>query len=246
MRVPRLYIDASLRQGVELALPDAAARHLQVLRLQPGDALTLFDGRGGEWGAELLQVGRREVRVCIGAWHDVVREPPSRVTLAIGMPANERMDLLVEKATELGAASFQPLECERAVLRLSGERAGRKRSHWQGIAIAAAEQSGRTCVPSIEPVRRFGEWLAMLPPIGRYEARVVLSLRNGPMLVDSLDGTAPPALIVLGGPEGGLTQAEEAAACDAAAFVPCTLGTRVLRADTAPLAALAQLMTLKA
>src|SRR6185295_9204335 len=114
-------------------------RHVQVLRLQPGDAITLFDGRGGEHVAEVLRMGRSEVAVQVGARHEVDRELAVAVTLAVGMPANDRMDALVEKATELGAAAIQPLLCERSVLRLAGERAQKKVAHWRGVAIAACE-----------------------------------------------------------------------------------------------------------
>lgn len=245
MPAARFFVEQPLVAGSEFALTDRASRHAQVLRLQPGDALTLFDGRGGEWDAVLSAIGRREVRVRLGARRDVNRELAGQVTLAIGMPANERMDGLVEKATELGVAAMQPLECERAVLRLSGERAARRQAHWQGIAISAAEQSGRTRVPAIEPVRRIDAWLAMLAPIERDEARVVLTLGAAPKLLDALRGRSLAKLILLSGPEGGLTPAEELAARDVGNCVlRCTLGERVLRADTAPLAALAQLMTL--
>src|SRR5438094_4823352 len=121
--MPRLFVDQALAPSDDLRLPDAAARHVQVLRLQPGDALTLFDGRGGEWSATVLRMGRSEVAVQVLAHDAVERELPLHITLALGMPANERMDGLVEKATELGVAAIQPLICERSVLRLSGERA---------------------------------------------------------------------------------------------------------------------------
>ena len=243
MSHPRLYIDAPLHTHAEFALPEGAARHLRVLRMRPGAALTLFDGEGGECNAELLSIGRHAVRVRVGARHDVDREARARVALAVGMPANERMDWLVEKATELGAAAVQPLVCERAVLRLAGERAERRRAHWQAIAIAAAEQSGRTRVPQVEPVRCFDAWLAALASATRDDARVVLSPGDGLPIGAALAGRMPARCVVLSGPEGGLTAAEEDA-CKRAGFAPCTLGPRVLRAETAPLAALAQLTTL--
>ncbi|HET6599227.1 MAG TPA: RsmE family RNA methyltransferase, partial [Burkholderiaceae bacterium] len=144
---PRFFVDSPLRAGATFTLSAGAARHVQVLRLQPGAALTLFDGSGPEWDASVVRMGRSEVEVRLAARHEVERELPRPVTLAWGMPANERMDAVVEKATELGAATLQPLVCERSVLRLGGERALKKEAHWQAIAVAACEQSGRTRVP---------------------------------------------------------------------------------------------------
>lgn len=232
---PRLYLDAALHEGDDLELPADTARHVQVLRLQPGDALTLFNGQGGEWDAAVTQMsGRQQVAVRIGANHAVSRELPLAVTLALGMPANERMDTLVEKATELGVAVIQPLQCARSVLKLSGERADRRRAHWQAVAIAAAEQSGRTRVPHIAPVQALSAWLGgdVGAPAG---ARHVLSLAAD-ALPPSVNGSG--ALCLLSGPEGGLEAQEEALARQRG-FTPLSLGPRVLRADTAPLAALA-------
>lgn len=234
MASPRLHVPASLSEGLELELPDGAARHVQVLRLQPGDALILFDGGGGEWAAQVTAMGRREVSVRVGAFDAVSRELPLAVTLAVGMPANERMDALVEKACELGVAAIQPLVCERSVLRLAGERAQKKVAHWQGVAVAACEQSGRTRVPTIAPVRALPDWLATLGPPDA-TARVVLSLR-GAIPMPSLRDR--PSLIALSGPEGGLSDAEEDSA-RRRGFAPVSLGARTLRADTAPLALLA-------
>jgi 16S rRNA (uracil1498-N3)-methyltransferase len=152
MPTPRLHVDQPLAHGETIDLPPGAARHVQVLRLQPGAALTLFNGRGGEWAAIVQRMGRSDVRVEVGEHDAVDRELPVHVTLAIGMPANERMDALIEKATELGAGAVQPLLCERSVLRLAGERAHKKVDHWRGVAVAASEQSGRTRVPEIRAV----------------------------------------------------------------------------------------------
>lgn len=233
---PRFHLPLPLAAGTEIELPEGVARHVQVLRLQPGDALTLFDGRGGEWAAQVQQMGRREVRVRIDAFADVSRELPLAVTLAVGMPANERMDALVEKACELGVAAIQPLVCERSVLRLAGERAQKKVAHWQAVAVAACEQSGRTRVPGIGPVRGLPEWLATLPAAAADERRLLLSLREARALPDPGTGR----VLALSGPEGGLSEAEEDAA-RRIGFVPVSLGPRTLRADTAPLALLAHL-----
>ncbi len=235
MPVPRLYVPQALSEGLSISLPDVAARHVQVLRLQPGMPLTLFNGEGGEFDATVLRMGRREVEVQVGAHQAVDRELPFSVTLAVGMPANDRMDALVEKATELGVAAIQPLVCERSVLRLAGERADKRREHWQGIAVAAAEQSGRTRVPRIEPVMPLPQWLGAQAGAGG--ARWVLCFAADAM---PLHRAAPPgaAVAALSGPEGGLSPAEEQLAREAG-FSPVSLGPRVLRADTAPLAVLA-------
>jgi 16S rRNA (uracil1498-N3)-methyltransferase len=238
----RLYVETPLAVGMELPLPPGPARHAQVRRVQPGDPLVLFDGRGGEWLATVLSMGRREVRVAVGVHVDVDREAPWPVAIAFGMPANDRMDALVEKATELGVAAIQPLVCERSVLRLDGERAERKREHWHGVAVAASEQCGRTRLPLIHPVLALPAWLARLQgdaPTGA--ARWLLSPAAAaapcrPVL--PVGGAAAPGLLALSGPEGGLSPAEESMAL-VAGFSAVSLGARVLRADTAPLALLA-------
>jgi 16S rRNA (uracil1498-N3)-methyltransferase len=234
--LPRIHCPAPLASGHELELPPAASRHVQVLRCQPGDALTLFDGQGGQWQAIVVQMGRKSVHVRIGAHEAIEREAARAVHLWVGMPANERMDWLVEKATELGVAAIHPLHTERSVLRLAGERAERKLAHWQQIAVAACEQCGRNRVPAVARVTSLEAALDAPPAPHR---RLVLSLAAGqrPLseVVSTLAPTAP--LSVLCGPEGGLSPAEEARAL-AAGWQPVGLGPRVLRAETAALAAL--------
>ena len=240
---PRLYCATPLQAAPGLVLPDAAARHAHVLRLQPGAAATLFDGRGGEWSARIASMGRREVTVDVLAHDGIERELPLAVTIALAMPAGERMDFVVEKATELGAAAIQPLLAERSVLRLAGERAAKRVAHWQAIAVAACEQCGRNRVPVVQPVQGLRDWLAGLGAPGR-ERRWLLGWAEAKPFASMLDVDRAPTL-VLSGPEGGLSDDEEAAA-RLRAFVPVTLGARVLRADTAPLAALAALGLLHA
>jgi len=235
--MPRLYLPQPLRAGAEIGLPPGPSRHAQVLRLQPGDALTLFNGDGTEWSVEVIQMGRSEVQVRVGEQQVVDRELALQVTLAIGMPANERMDTLVEKATELGVAAIQPLICERSVLRLAGERAHKKVEHWRGVAVAASEQSGRTQVPQIAAVRSLSDWLRDTAASNAQARRFVLSLRDARRF-DAAACDGP--VIFLSGPEGGLSESEEALARQAG-FTPLSLGPRVLRADTAPLAVLAAL-----
>jgi 16S rRNA (uracil1498-N3)-methyltransferase len=265
----RLHVDRTLVEHDAFALPEGAARHAQVRRVQPGDELRLFDGRGHEHAAQLLEMGRKAVMVRVGPACATLPEMPQRLTLALGMPANERMDTLVEKATELGVHAIQPLECERSVLRLSGERAQRKREHWQAVAVAASEQCGRAWVPQVAEVQPLAGWLQAVArkraatdaDAGSAAGAAVAGAAAGAdttprtlrlVLSFSPDAVSPAAALqalglrdggdqavfALSGPEGGLSPAEEAAA-RAAGFQPVTLGPRVLRADTAPLALLA-------
>lgn len=262
--VPRIHLDRPLTAGDAFDLPAPQARHVQVLRLQPGAALTLFNGAGGEWLAHVVQMGRSAVGVQVDAYVEVDRELGRHVTLALGMPANERMDALVEKATELGAAVIQPLVCERSVLRLDGERAAKRLAHWRGVAIAASEQSGRTRLPQVQPVQSLRAWLEALgpaqperptqaahpghlaepaqpkqPALPGASRRLLLS-PDAPVLLRSTEmaGPAGAALLFLSGPEGGLSAAE-AENAKRTGFAAVALGARVLRADTAPLVALA-------
>ena len=227
--------------GAALSLPEGTARHVQVLRLQPGHEITLFNGQGGEWDATITRMGRSDVEVTLDAHRPDEREAGRAVQLALGMPANERMDWLVEKATELGAASLQPLHTSRSVLRLAGERAEKKQKHWQSVAVAACEQCGGNRVPPVAPVQDIAAWLKALPPADPQAPalRCLLSLAPGSMplasVLSNLPATAP--VCFLSGPEGGLSPAEETLAL-AHGFVPVTLGPRVLRAETAALAAL--------
>ncbi|MDM0111763.1 16S rRNA (uracil(1498)-N(3))-methyltransferase [Variovorax sp. J22R133] len=244
--MPRFHCPVALVPGATLALPAGAARHVQVLRLQPGDAITLFDGRAGEHQATVERMGRSEVVVTVGEHNPVEREPERAVHLAVGMPANERMDWLVEKATELGVASIQPLMTAHGVLRLSGERADKKRTHWEAIAIAACEQCGRNRVPVVHAVQTYAKWLESLCESDQSSGvqRLVLSLSEGTRGLTGVDNTGP-AVLVLSGPEGGLSNDEDAQA-RAAGFAAITLGPRVLRAETAALAALVQLASERA
>ncbi len=230
--MPRFYCPTPLATGLPLSLPSGAARHVQVLRLQPGDVITLFNGEGGEFDATVTRMGRSDVEVAVGAHHAVEREAARPVHLLAGITANDRMDWLVEKATELGVASITPWVAERSVLKLKGERADKKMAHWQGVAVAAAEQCGRNRVPAVHPAVTLTEWLKTAPPGERW----VLSLSAGTQPVAQMMRT--DAVTVLSGPEGGLSPAEETAAL-AAGFKPVSLGPRVLRAETAPLALLA-------
>jgi len=242
----RIHLSGTWAAGETLVLPAAQSRHVQVLRLQPGDTIVLFSGEDDlEWPAEIVRIGRNAVELRIAAaGREVERELPLAVTVAIGIPANERMDALVEKATELGAAALQPLVCERSVVRLAGERAEARQRHWQAVAASASEQCGRVRVPRIALPIRFDAWLQGLAEPAAPGGRWLLSLADGARrpaaLHDPTRGDAAARLVVLSGPEGGLAPEEEAAALRHG-FVPVSLGPRTLRADTAPLALLAWL-----
>lgn len=245
--MPRFHCPAVLATGAELDLPPGAARHVQVLRLQPGDTITLFHGGqaesdpGGEFDATILKMGRSDVRVVVGAHHATEREAPRAVHLLAGITANERMDWLVEKATELGVASITPLVAERSVLKLKGERAEKKIAHWQAVAVAACEQCGRNRVPVVHNAVDLAGWVRAQAQATTVQ-RLLLSLRAGTAPLHTAAGQAGP-VVFLSGPEGGLSSTEEDLALQHS-FAPVTLGPRVLRAETAPLAALAALTLL--
>lgn len=248
--MPRFYCPTPLTPGELLELPAGAARHVQVLRLQPGDPITLFNGgpgmadsSGGEFDATVTRMGRNDVQVQVGQHHPVERDATRPVHLVVGMPANDRMDWLVEKATELGVTSLQPLMTERSVLRLSGERAEKKVAHWQSVAVSACEQCGGNRVPVIHDVMSLAAWTKVQTAASTGQA-LLLSLRPGTQALRaavSAAGQPSQSVTFLSGPEGGLSAAEEDLAL-ACGFAPVTLGPRVLRSETAALAALTALL----
>ncbi|MDH5855841.1 16S rRNA (uracil(1498)-N(3))-methyltransferase [Lampropedia aestuarii] len=256
MALARIHFPHPLSLGCEIDLPAAASRHIQVLRMQPGESVCLFPGgethTNCEWQAEILAMGRQIVRVRITDVQTHNREIETRVHLVVAMPTNERMDWLVEKVTELGVYSISPVMTERSVLRLKGERADKKREHWQAIAAAACEQSGRNTLPLVHPVRTLTDFLkakayqTLIPanaqPSSLPALQCVLSLSSGTQaLRNRLQGAVGTRDVCFAsGPEGGLAQAEEQALMEHG-FAPTTLGRRVLRAETAPLAALAHI-----
>ena len=235
---PRLYCDLALSPGAEIVLPEAAARHaVSVLRLQVGDALNLFNGEGGQYSATLVAVNKRETRARLLAFDATERESPVDITLALGISAGERMDYSLQKATELGVTSIQPLATERSVVKLAGERADKRVQHWQHVVIAACEQCGRNRVPTVAPVQKLFAYLA---DVDHGKRRLLLSPDAGTPLKQA----APAAgVILLIGAEGGLAPAEYQAA-QASGFEPVRLGPRILRTETAPVAALAVLQAL--
>jgi 16S rRNA (uracil1498-N3)-methyltransferase len=239
---PRIFLPQALAPDSVVTLTAQASRHVQVLRLQPGESVLLFNGSdGAEWPAEILRIGRGAVDVRVGGALPVERELPFAVTLAVGVPANDRMDALVEKAGELGAHAIQPLLCERSVLRLAGERAEARRRHWSGVAAAASEQCGRSRVMEVRPLRPLAAWLGEGGAERVNTHKLILSLDPEAICAKvACRDRAAADIVVLSGPEGGLTEGEEGLAV-ANGFRRVSLGPRVLRADTAPLAFLAWL-----
>jgi 16S rRNA (uracil1498-N3)-methyltransferase len=239
--MPRFFVGAPLLGGDLLALPDDVMRHVQVLRLQPGDSIALFNGEGGEFSAELVEVERRSVRVKVGEFRSIDVEPPYRVTLAQGVAGGDKMDWLIEKAVELGASAFVPLTTARSVVRLSGERAVRRQAHWQGIVRASCEQCGRNRVPDVAPAVDLTTWLANLPATpDDNELRLLLSPRAS-IEFSALPTVTPKGPVtILIGPEGGLSTEEEGLALSHG-FSGIGLGPRVLRTETAGIAILAAL-----
>ena len=237
MRVPRLYVDLPLAAGERITLPEAASHHVtRVLRLGSGDALTVFDGRGGEYDAIIARASRSVVDVDVGAYLPVDRESALTVELAQGICKGDRMDLVVQKATELGVRAIRPVLCERNVVKLDPARAERRLTHWRAVAVHAAQQSGRTRVPDVSGAEYLDTWLSRPDP----GPRIVLSPHAEASLAD-LDRPAPDeAVRLLVGPEGGLAPRElEHARTEG--FTELRLGPRVLRTETAALVALSML-----
>ena len=248
--LPRFHCPTALISGEALNLPSGTARHVQVLRLQPNDEITLFNGQGGEFKAVVIQMGRSDVSVRVGEQNHIERELNMGVHLWSGITANERMDWLLEKATELGATTLLPIAAERSVLKLKGERADKKLAHWQAIAVAASEQCGRNRVLQVGTPVNLSQAIAQFSVAPLQAARWVLSLAPGARSLQDMmqvlktsknEGQSKMSeIILLSGPEGGLTSSEEAQAI-AAGFLPVSLGHRVLRAETAPVAVLSAL-----
>lgn len=230
---PRVYVEGPLRAGMAVELPAAAGHHARVLRLREGEAVTLFDGSGGEWAGRFL--GKKAVEAV--SFSPVERESPLAVTLVQGVSSGERMDYTVQKAVELGVTAIQPLLTKKGVVRLEGDRALARTEHWRKVVIAACEQCGRNRIPEVKPLLGFLQYV-----------RDVKS--EGPLLLLSAQGRSIREMEVKGkaviaaGPEAGFAQ-EEQAALERAGFVRASLGPRILRTETAALAALAALSALR-
>jgi 16S rRNA (uracil1498-N3)-methyltransferase len=233
--MPRFYCPQPLHPGATVDLPEAVAHHLHVVRQQPGDALTLFNGAGGQVRARLVEIGKRRASATVEAHEAVEAELPYPITLVQGLPEGSKMDWIVEKAVELGVTGIVPLAAQRSVVRLSGERADKRLAHWQGVVVSAAEQCGRNRLAEVAPVQDFNRWIA--EPAAD-ATRILLSPRADASLAAWARATPARATYLLVGPEGGFSAQEEEAAL-AAGALPLSMGPRVLRTETAGLAALA-------
>ncbi len=239
-RVPRLYVEAELRAQASIELPEATAHHAaRVLRLQDGDSVVLFDGRGGEYAARLAMPARNRLLAETGERRELERESPLAVTLVQAVSSGDKMDFTIQKAVELGVAAIQPVFSARSVVRLSGEREAKKLAHWRRIAIAACEQCGRNRIPEVRAAMSV-EAYGRTP--GPASLRLLLSPVGKSGLKDMLQ-RIEPAITVAAGPEGGFS-AEEEQLLQRAGFIPVQLGPRTLRTETAALAALAALNAL--
>lgn len=238
----RLYFPGDLQTGRKYVLPRAQARHaVRVLRLRAGQEITLFNGDGAEYRAVIDTATEEGLVVQVRDARAADREAPLPVTLAQGVSSGERMDFTLQKAVELGVATIQPLATKRSVVRLDAERAAKRRAHWQGVVTAACEQCGRNRVPKVESLCEISEWLRVLGSEPATGVRLLLS----PHAANGLRDLARPSagIVLLAGPEGGLAPEEERDAL-AAQFTAVRLGPRVLRTETAALAALAALQAL--
>lgn len=233
MRLTRVHVPGPLAAGSRRILEGDAANHiLRVLRLRPGDPLTLFDGSGAEHAARIEEFRKSAVTVTVGDPSSPQRESPLRLTLAQGISRGERMDWVVQKSTELGVARIVPIQTERTVVKLDSQQSARKLHHWQAIAIAACEQCGRNTLPEVTAPRTLHDFLK---EADTHATRLLLS-PAGRLRIDELTPAAP-RITVLIGPEGGLGEPEQRAAL-AAGFLAVRLGPRVLRTETAAVAAL--------
>jgi 16S rRNA (uracil1498-N3)-methyltransferase len=232
MRAPRIYTDQILQANTLLELESGPSAHIaRALRMTVGDSLRLFNGGGGEYAATVTALSKKLVQVTTREHLPDELESPLRLELAIAISRGDRMDWVVQKATELGVASISPLTTERTEVKLKGDRADKKHRHWQQVIISACEQCGRNQLPLLQPLASLNQWL----PTVTADRKFVLHHRH-----TSTENTQlkPDTAAVLIGPEGGLSP-EEITAAGNAGFEALTLGPRILRTETAPLAALA-------
>jgi len=238
LSAPRFYYPMPLAAGDEIALPEAAARHaVRALRLQTGDAITLFNGEGGEYPGIIAAIEKSAVRVTLAAHRPAERESGLDVTLVQALATSDKMDWIVQKSVELGVTRVQPVQARRCVLRLEGDRAERRVAHWQAVAIAACEQSGRNRVPPVLPLCSLEEAIAL----AHAALKIALSPDEG-VALNSIEAAQRPIAFFVG-PEGGFSAEEQ----DAMRRAQCrfvSLGPRVLRTETAGAAALAAMQAL--
>jgi 16S rRNA (uracil1498-N3)-methyltransferase len=237
--MPRFYCPQPLAAGLTIALPDPVAHHAWVVRLQPGAELTLFNGDGGEYLARLEGVEKKGATAKILAFVERNLELPYEITLAQALPEASKMDWIIEKAVEMGVAAIVPLAAQRCVVRLSGERAEKRQAHWQGVIVAASEQSGRNRLARLGALDSFGGWIGQ----SDLHKRILLSPRATQPLPEWARHQPPQAVTLLVGPEGGYTVQEEDAAI-ARGAIALSMGPRILRTETAGIAAVAALNAL--
>lgn len=237
MSLPRFYLDQPLAPGARFNLPPGPARHAaRALRLAVDDSIILFNGRGGEYTARIERIQKDEVAVSLTGFADIERESRLHVMLAQGISSGERMDYTLQKAVELGVAAIQPIAAKRSVVKLAGERADKRVAHWQGVVASACEQCGRNQVPPVSPPLTLANWL------GQASGRLLFLSPLADMRLADLPAPSATDWLVAG-PEGGF-EADEIGALHAADAIPVRLGARVLRTETAALAALAAMQTL--
>ncbi len=237
MPLPRIHCDVRLGPGAQIALAPEAAQHVaKALRLKAGDAIVVFDGRGGEYEAAIQRIDKDRVDVKVGAWRDAENEGSIAAGLVQGLPEADKMDWIIQKSVELGVAWIQPLICDRSVVRLSAERAAKREAHWRRVAVAACEQSGRNRIPEVRPTLGFMSWIAVASETPRW----ALTPGAPPLAAQPRPAGAVELLI---GPEGGLSERERELAASQGC-VSVSLGPRVLRTETAPIAALAAINAL--
>jgi 16S rRNA (uracil1498-N3)-methyltransferase len=234
--MPRFYLAQPLAAGATIDLPEAVAHHLHVVRMAVGDDITLFNGDGGQYLARLASIDKKRATASILAFEERSVELPFELTLAQALPEGSKMDWIIEKAVELGVAAIVPLAAQRCVVRLSSEREEKKRQHWQGVIVAASEQSGRNRLCRLGELSNYTQWIAQQD----LHRRVLLSPRGTQSLADWARHQPPQPLCLLIGPEGGLTEQEEELAIAHGALA-LSMGPRILRTETAGLAACAAL-----
>lgn len=233
MRIPRIYTAKELSSDFTLLLDPEPSHHLtRVLRMDAGDTLVLFNGQGGEYRAEITAVEKKQVQVRTGEYCEADRESPLDIQLGVAVSRGDRMDWIMQKSTELGVSAITPLFTERTGVKLAGARAEKKVLHWRQVVVSACEQCGRNKLPAVHNPQALDNWLVTV----KAEKKLLLHHRaaDNPAMNDDI----PDSLALLIGPEGGLSE-EEIERAEQAGFSSLHLGPRILRTETAPLAALA-------
>ena len=237
MRLTRCHVDLPLKPGQRVSLPDAAAQHLRVMRVREGEACVLFNGDGQDYAGQVLSLTKREVVVEVGAGAPVDNESPLRITLVQGIARGEKMDLILQKATELGVAAIVPVDAERTEVKLEGERLAKRVTHWRSVIVAGCEQSGRASVPELGAAEAL---MAAAQRLANADAVRVILDPQGDLSLASMEPPTSGHVIIAIGPEGGWSPRDREV-LRAAGFAGLKLGPRVLRTETAGLAAIAAL-----